>query len=1481
MGVDLRSLLSRQWAPIGLSLLVGGVGAWVGADLVVSSVVNRLRPELEQQISKPLGHQLRIGPYRGLRPWGIEIGSTRILPGPSDDSSASLSGATIKFAPLASLRRWRPVVILDLHGARLSLRRNQQGAYWVPGTASSAPPPELDLELGHSQPARIDFEPAGVSLRATTRLNLQLANSVVDGKAKLTLPEGGRLTLEGRGHWDQPDFLVRTRLEQIRLRPLQALLPGPKPVALQGQLGGEMQLSLAKGRMACKGGISGVSLQMLGGPFTETLSSPEARVLCRGGRLKIPKTQWRYGSWRASLGGAVQLNESYQLDVLISDQQRDLQLLSRLRGTWHQPRLLLNGQWRPKAPLDPTVPVKFQARLQADWRDTKAVTAALAELQVQGAGLDFLAHGPLYPELGVKSRQLQLGGRAFKTVPLLAELLGTKSPVRGSLELNGPSLSPSLRLALGQRHNPLLRRWSLQAGWSEQSGLLKLGSFESKELRAAAQLPLKLNRAGVRVGELQADLSLDGFPLKRLDAILGTTMGGSLSVSGRVTGPLDRLSPDLNLELVDPEAGRLRLLEEWRGTFTGVAGGGGRLLMASVGSVMPGTLRADLAANWLPSEVTIKRRDGRLTLTGSPALYRWQADDFSLNGIELALPSTESFWGAYGRINGEGELGLQPLSMQGRLIVNNPGLSRLRLRQAILSGNYANQRYTLSGELLPPDTGQVTFKADGRVSGRLKAHSEVRGISARWLLATALNIPELLEDSAPAPGRAADLGTLFINTFGGALDGQLRALARANASLLLDEKLNRESTSIHLEDLRGQIDAVADLNGPALDRLDLDLKVRGHLWTEGQDEDQALMVKPFVATLRGPLQGGDGTFSLLHLPFSLLALVAPVPASLRGAFGMEGRYSLGHGHQDLAANLKLEDASLGTSSLLFDRGGISLVKDRLNLDLALRSSASKEPVTLTGQVPLDAVQPLDVRVESHGDGLRFLTGLAGDNVVWKGGSTDLKLLFSGSLHAPQANGFLVMKDVSFLVSDQSISGLKAAMVFDFSRLEVQSLQGKIGAKGSIRGQGAIGLLQPTPEKKPLAIQISDARIKSPLADVLLTANIDIGGALVKPRFGGELQLDKGKISPRRSMFVMPKKDQAADSGALARSGAKKASAQHSEATQVSANTLLEQKWDFSKPLVLLGPDVEAASSRAMKKAMPNFPSISFDNLRLRMGPDLQVIVQPLANFRTKGLLSLNGALDPSLQVRGVVQLLKGRLSLFTTTFHLDRRAPNVAVFTPSMGLIPYVDIAMKTEVSDSVSLGTGTNTVSSNIFDTNGTGALGAAGQLRLVKVVVTVAGPADRFAQHLKLRSYPPMPKAQLMALIGGNSLAGLSNSDAGAAIATALGQSLLSPMLGTFSDAFSERMEVALYPTYVSPVIDDRKERVSGRVPPQLALVTDFGMAITDAFDFSVLAAPNRNDIPAQGTLTYDISPNLSLSGSVDTQGTWQSQMQLFFRF
>ena len=204
-----------------------------------------------------------------------------------------------------------------------------------------------------------------------------------------------------------------------------------------------------------------------------------------------------------------------------------------------------------------------------------------------------------------------------------------------------------------------------------------------------------------------------------------------------------------------------------------------------------------------------------------------------------------------------------------------------------------------------------------------------------------------------------------------------------------------------------------------------------------------------------------------------------------------------------------------------------------------------------------------------------------------------------------------------------------------------------------------------------------------------------------------------------------------------------------------------------------------------------------------------------------------------------------------------------------------------TRVSDSVNLGVGSNTSSTTVFDTNGTGALSAGGQLRLVKVMLQAEGQANRLADSIRLRSSPPMSQTELLGLIGGNSLSGLTGAGAGTALAAVLGQSLLSPVLGTFTDAFNQRLQFALYPTYVNPSVDNEGERVSGRVPPQLAIVTDVGVNITDSIGLSVLDAPNRNDIPSQFSLNYQIDPNLSVSGAVDSQGTWQSQLQLFFRF
>lgn len=1459
------------------AVLIGGAVVWVAADRMVSAVFERLRPDLEEQVGKPLGHPVSIGTYQGLSLRGITVGPIKVQRGRRDQSTASVQQLTIGFNPLASLQRLRPVVTVGVQGARLDLRRNPQGAYWVPGPLpKGGKPPRLDLDVRLTDPARLQIAPAGLALRAAGRTSVRLDENRADVSLQVALPDRGRITLQGRGRWVRPELQLSTRLERIRLERYQGLLPAKLPVQLRGQLGGDLRLGWRQGQANCSGGISLVGVEVSGQALDQPLRSKQLKISCRGNTLTIPTSAWAYGTYRADLGGQVRLNRAFDLRGGLRELGQNRSVAFRVLGDWYRPKVELKGRWALPETVALDGPLQLAVQLGADWRNSKAWTAQLDRLDLQAPGVAVQARGMLHPRLDVTSQQLTLAGPAWKRLPLVPEFLGAKAPLQGLLKLRGETAKPVISLDLAQASNPLLEAWSLRAGWSSETGLLRIKDFRSPDLQADARLPLELGAEGLTIGDLQADLRLDRYPLKRIGPLLGTPMDGSISANGRVNGPLKALRPDLNIAVNAPRAGVIRLAENWNGRFKGLAGGGGLLTMASVGAVVQGDLQASLGANWLPNRVLLTRRGGRMEMIGTPAAYRWTAEGLSIDGVELALPPKQRWEGLYGRLSGEGTLGLQPLAMDVDLSLSRPGLMGLQLRQILLSGRYQDRRYSFTGELLPPDTGQITLDAKGRLNGALDARVEARGLSARWLTNSALSLPQLNDERLVSMGTATDLGTLLVNTFGGTLDGQLQALRDAREALLNATRTSRERDPLHLKDLRGQVDAVIDVKGPRLSRLDLDLKARGHLWIEGQDQDYALQVKPFIARIEGPIQGGEGSFSLEHLPFSLLALVAPVPPALQGAVGLTGRYKLGGTSPELSTDLKLEDAQIGDNPIALERGQVLFENGGLTLDLALKSGKAAQPVTVTGRIPLASDQPLDVRVVSLGDGLRFLTGFTEGMVSWTKGDADLRLLLSGPLSAPEANGYVVLKNASFKAQDQALTQVNGSMVFDFDRLEVQSLTGRVGSGGQLKGSGSLALLSPAPEAKPLRLQLEKARIKLSIADVQVDADLTITGALVKPDLGGTLEVSDGSIRPTRSMLVRPKRRGA--SGVLPTTSLQGADG---DAQIVSADALLEQQWNFEDPLVLLGPNIEADSSRSLKASLPNLPFLGFDDLRLRLGPKLRVEVQPLANFTTEGLLTLNGALDPSLQLRGVVQLLTGRVSIFTTTFNLDRRSPNVAVFTPSLGLIPYVDVAMNSRVSDSVNLGTGSNAVSSSVFDTNGLGNLGAGGQLRLIKVILTATGPADRLADAITLRSSPALPEAQLLGLIGGNSLAGLSGAGAGAALAAVLGQSLLSPVLGTLTDAFNQRLQFALYPTYVTPTVQNNQERTSGQVPPQLALVTDVGVALTDRFDFSVLAAPDRNDIPGQGTLSYQINSRTSVSASVDTQGTWQSQLQVFFRF
>ncbi|MGC6482828.1 MAG: translocation/assembly module TamB domain-containing protein [Synechococcus sp.] len=1457
---------------VAIPLALVGAGGWFALDRLAGAWVSQMRPEVERQVSQQLGHPTRIGAYRGLRFWGIALGPITVAPGPSDASTASVRSAGVVFDPVASLLRWKPVAVVRLQGLRLNLRRNAQGTYWVPGVSGGAedpPLPSVDLSVRLSDPAHVRIEPVDLQLQVSGEATFHLDQARGDAAVRVMFPEQGRLALRMTGGWRQPQLDVQARVERLQLQALQGFLPASSPFSLDGQLAGDLRLGWQAGQAQCSGGLSFVNVSLQADGERGALRSPRLQVSCQGDRLQIPRSTWSYGAYRATLGGDVALNRTVDLSVNLQEPGQDRELRAALTGPWRQPRLAIDGRWRVPDGVPLAAPIQFRAQLTGDWRHQRPVRAQLDHLALKAPGLVLTAKGGIYPALNINTEQFELAGSAWSGLPVIPDLLGQRAPVRGSVQLRGATQSPEISLALSQQVNPVLQAWSLQADWTAAEGIARLQHLRSAELQAHAALPLRWTGGSAQVGDLNAAVQLRAFPLDRLGALGSTPLGGLLSASGGLTGPLGGLRPTFGLQVEAPRVGPLRLAETWSGRFDGRAGGGGQVQMTATSGARVGAVAASLGPNWLPTDVTLQRQHGELTLVGSPQSYRWRAQRLPLDGVELALPPKGRFEGLYGHLTGEGTLGLKPMEMAGAITLEQPGLLGLQLRQARLEGAYRDHRYQLTGELLPPRSGQVLVTASGRLGAGLEADLDAQGLSARWFTDGLRKLSDLNRDQRDPHGHAADLGTLLVDTFGGSINGQLKALRQLKTDWAAKEQRGSARSPFHPDDLRGQMDAVIKLRGPSLADLNLALQARGHLWIEGEDVDHALQIQPFVATLRGPVHGGVGEFSLQHLPFTLLALVVPVPPALVGAVGLSGQYRLGESHgPELTMELVLENASIGSHRLRLNKGQITLTGKTLLLDLALKDEAASESVVLTGQVPLEASGALDLRLLAQGDGLRFLTGFTDDRVAWTGGDVRLRLILTGTRQAPQANGFLVVDQGGFALEQQQISEVNASVVFDFNRLDVQSLQARVGTRGRLQGKGGLGLFRSTRETEPLTLALTQSRLSLPVADVAVTADLTVQGALVRPRLGGKVEISNGTIRPAPVVFA--RRDSTASDPKA--SGSPK---------PVAMTTLLEEQWDFEQPLVLLGPEVEADTSRSLKAAIPQLPALRFDNLRVRFGPKLAVTVAPVAAFTTQGLLTLNGALDPSLQLQGVVQMLTGRISFFTTTFQLDPRVANVAVFTPSMGLVPYVDVAMVSRVSDSVRDGGGNSAVSGDVFQSNGTGSLGAAGQLRLVKVMVDATGPADRLADNLVLRSVPPMPRGQLLGLIGGNSLAGVSQSGGGAALAAVLGQSLLTPVIGTLSDAFSQRLQFALYPTYVSPQIQDEQERVSGQVPPQFALVTELGLDLNERFNFSVLVAPNRNDIAPQGTLSYQINNNLGLSGSVDNQGTWQTQVQVFFRF
>lgn len=1436
-----------------LGLLAGGLlaaGALLfryGADPWLQHAYGRWRPRLEHQVGRIMGHPLDLGPYRGLGPSGLRFGPSRFRPGAEDGSTMSAEEVHVRFHPLASWRLRGLVLDLDFIGAQVDLRRNAQGRLWVLGpVAAGGEPPRLALRFGVPRNARLRLwgvtprgTPLALDVQGSALLRTHERNLNV--QALLNAPgRSGQALVVADGNWQRNLWRAELATRRFPAAPFEPLLP--LPGRLEGEAQGRFALRLDQGHPSCAGELSLQQLRWQPAGLDRPLSSERLAWRCQDQSLKLASGPWRFGPWGGRISGSTALDGTLALDLQAQPPAQHAlgarPLQGRLRGRWQGGGVAVQ---RLEGRLG-------QSRLLASGRLAR-------QFNLQGS---WWFHPSDLPQ--PQRLPAWLASRAFQ----------------GGFAADGALSSPRLAASTIQPNLPLVGTAAVSLLWSD--GVLRLQQLRSDHLVASATLPLVAVRGrGLAWGELSSQIQLRDYPLARLNPLVGTSLQGRLDVDGSLNGPLQRLRPDLQLRLHKPAAGPLRLQESWSGTLLGSAkapGGPADGAVLQLKALQPdpaGRLEARLNRQWQPVAIRLQRGGGELALSGQPGLYQWRARALPLRGLALALGADPRLHSLAGSLSGRGDLALRPLAFHGDLSIDQPALLRVVGRSLRASVAYGERRYRIRGQLLAKASGRVDAQLEGRWQGPFRARFEARNIGSAVVQELLIAVDLWRGRPVPPPGRASELGNLAIQSLGESLDQQLQRLLEAlRLKQERDLALAQAPRSERLERLQFSLDADLLLSGADPSRTRADLEGRGHVWLDNRDRDRILSQEPIRFRLQGPIRTGQGQFDLNGLPLALLSLLTPVPANLRGNLSVGGRYRLSPGRQsELEIDLALQGAGLGPQDLALERGRLRLVPGGLKLDLALRAAGAVSSVNLAGTVPLDsASQGLELRLASRDDGLVFLSRLAGEAIRWKRGSADLQLLVRGSLQDPIANGFLRLRNGECGFIGQTLQGIQAIVLFDSKQLIVQDLVARVGRKGRIRGQGRLGLVRPLETDTGLAIDLKAV----PFAIARVTAQADgrltLAGSLTAPRLGGDVAIGHGTINVQPATV------------------AKAEPASHRSAQPTSVPELVEAKWDFRQPLVLLGPEGGGSTAASLQEAIPRIPWLSFDGLRLGFGPDLGVVIPNVANFNTGGSIRISGRLDPSLRASGVVKLLGGRLNLFTTSFSLDPDTPNVAIFTPSLGLVPYLDIALRTRIADSLNVIApsgiaGAEASALNLTQLQAQGGFSSLNQLNLILVTVSVSGPADRLAENLRLRSSPPLPQDRLVALIGGNSLAGLSGGGAGTALATVLGQSLLSPLLSTLSDALGQRVSLALYPTYVTPAIDTSQERRSGRVPPQLVLGAEVGYDITDRINASVLVAPNRSDIPPQVTVNYKASEKLNLEASVDSQGAWQTQLRIFFRF
>ncbi|WP_288262621.1 translocation/assembly module TamB domain-containing protein [uncultured Prochlorococcus sp.] len=986
------------------------------------------------------------------------------------------------------------------------------------------------------------------------------------------------------------------------------------------------------------------------------------------------------------------------------------------------------------------------------------------------------------------------------------------------------------------------------------------------DIKLSGNIPYWFDKRGVNFGNIYSSFKINRTQLSNLNIFRKNDIRGFITAKGELKGKISDPDISINFNVDYPHYKGIRIREIWEGEI--INDNNDFLLnMRNRYSPIPSFLSVKFNSELKLDNLTFSRvfnsSKGSIGIFKEDNKYIWSADNFPIDELELSLKNNQ-FDRINGIINGAGSISYDQSYLEGRLAWSLGKYRNIKLANSLFDFSFQDNSFYVNSSLYPIDGGVIEVEYNPNKNDSINL--DFKNITTSWTILTAVDIFNFDNKKVIPTKRSNILEDLEINKNNYSFKERIDFINNfIENNIALDDKFNLRK---YFNKFSSRYNAKVTIKGDRPKNYKLNAKLNGYL-TVSKDDNKNNK-EEFSIALEGGLLKGNGSLRIKKIPLSTANIFLKRPIDFIGGLDMNLIYNLDT--KSFSSEIYSNNSSIKNNKIFFDKGLIEFNKSIFDIDFSLLVNDSEIPINIQGKIPINKKDNLDLRLIGNGKFIDLIDIFADDYFSFKEGDINLRLIIKGKINKPILNGFIVIKDSEIDFYNNIIKDINSLIIFDFDYLEIKNLKAKSKNSGNIFIKGSLPFYKKNEFKNSeINLIANKLNINSDNFNFSVDSDISLSGSFENPVLGGNLSLNNGFIN-----FNSPNQNNKIDNNI-----------ERKEYKQ----DWPELFWNKNNNIEIISNET-ILNSVLLGETLPNyFDNLSFNNLKLKLGPDFKLqyseIIQ--AYLDTKLDLNINGGVGKDLNARGLIYLEKGRANLYTTPFKLDKNKDNYILFASRSGVVPFINFSLVSKVPDSI-IPISQNNQDSNIasdLDADETsrvfGSFGI-GNTRLIKIEASYEGFLDQLSfedenKRIQLRSTPSYNRSQIIGLIGGNS-------------ANLINRAFISQLNN--ANAFSERFQLSLYPALIENNdslnnifsnenldIENDQQSSSNKKFSSQAWVAELGFDITDAINFAFQTVPGRDDLSPLGILTFQANPNLELLGSYDSDGDWKSQVQLFFRY